>query len=158
MVETAKQISVFLENKPGRLANVCVALAREKINITAVTVSESKDRKVLRLVTNSLLETRRVLKDLNTPFEENEVVTVEMRNQPGALAQICEELAEQHVNIDYAYCSSGSKNGKTVGIFKVSNTPKAMQVLANSPGDRARRERHGARGWARGQRTRVPTE
>jgi hypothetical protein len=159
MVELAKQISVFLESKPGRLAHVVGALGKDKINLTAVTVGDSKDRKVLRFVTNRLGETRSVLKGLNIPFQENEVVSVEMRNQPGALAQVCEQLAGEHIAIDYAYCGAGSRNGKTVGVFKVSNAPRAMQVLAETPGSRARRERHGARGWNRvGTRDRAPAK
>jgi hypothetical protein len=150
MPETAKQLSVWLENKPGRLASVCTALSSEKINITAVTVGESKERSVLRMVTDDLSGTRKVLKGLSVPFEEQDVVVVEMRNQPGALAQVCEQLAGEHINIEYAYCSAGSKNGKTLGIFRVSNLAKCLKVLAESPSMRAKREGHGGRGWARG--------
>jgi hypothetical protein len=158
MVEAGKQLSVFLENKPGRLAHVTSALAKEKINITAATIAEQRDRSVLRLVTQDQLQTRNILKGLSVPFEEQDVLMVEMRNQPGALAQVCEQLAEEHINIDYAYCSAGGLNGKTHGIFKVSNTPKAMKVLAESPGTKARRERHGAKGWSRAGRKREAAE
>lgn len=154
MPETAKQVSVYLENKPGRLASVCTALSNEKINITAVTVGESRDRSVLRMVTDDLPKTRQVLKQLNVPFEEQDVVLVEMRNQPGALAHVCELLAGEHINIDYAYCSAGTRNGKTIGIFKVSNLPKCLKVLAETPGTRAKREGHGGRGWVRGTKGR----
>jgi hypothetical protein len=149
MAETVSQVSVHLENKPGRLAQVCTALAKRKINIGAVTVSDHKDRGVLRIVTDALTETRNVLKELSVPYDEQEVVLVEMRNQPGALAQVCEMLASEHVNIDYAYCGAGTRNGKTLGIFKVNNTPKCLMLLAESDGTRARRERHGGRGWIR---------
>ncbi len=128
-METTKQVSVFLENKPGRLANVLSALAREKINITALTVMDSHDNSVLRLVTSDPARTRQVLNSLNTRHAENDVLVVELRNQPGALARVCELLGAEHINIEYAYCSSGGRNGKTVGVFKVSNTEKAMRVL-----------------------------
>ena len=131
MPETAKQVSVWLENKPGRLASVCTALSGDKVNITAVTIGESKERSVLRMVTDDLAKTRKVLAGLNVPFEEQEVVLVEMRNQPGALAQVCEQLAGEHINIDYCYVSSGGRNGKVFGIFKVSNTERAMKVLGS---------------------------
>ncbi len=153
MPETAKQLTVYLENKPGRLASVCTALSEQKVNITAVTVGESRDRSVLRMVTDDLPKTRQVLKQLNVPFEEQEVVLVEMRNQPGALAHVCELLAGEHINIDYAYCSAGTRNGKTIGIFKVSNLPKCLKVLAETPA-RAKREAHGGRGWVRGTKGR----
>jgi hypothetical protein len=154
MVETGKQLSVNLENKPGRLAHVTSMLAREKVNIAAATIADSRGRSVLRFVSDNPQRSRQVLESINVPVEEQEVVLVEMRNQPGALAQVFGQLAEQHVGIDYAYCSAGGKNGRTIGIFKVNNTPKALKVLAETPANKARRERHGARGWSRtGRRT-----
>jgi hypothetical protein len=138
-VETIKQISVFLENKPGRLANVLSALAREKVNITAMTVMDSHEHSVLRFVTGDIQKTRQVLKGMSTPHAEADVLQVELRNQPGALSHVCELLAQDHINIDYAYCSSGGRNGKTVGIFKVSNTEKAMRLLNGSGTSPARR-------------------
>jgi hypothetical protein len=138
-VQTTKQISVFLENKPGRLANVLLALAREKVNITALTVMDSHEHNVLRFVADDLDKTRQVLKEMSTPFTESEVLLVELRNQPGELAHVCELLGAEHVNIEYAYCSSGGRNGKTVGIFKVSNAVKAMRVIGEPPNNSVRR-------------------
>jgi hypothetical protein len=138
-VETTKQISVFLENKPGRMANVLSALAREKVNLTALTVMDSHEHSVLRLVADDLNKTRQVIRSLGTPFAETDVVVVELRNQVGALAHVCELLAAEHVNLEYAYCSAGGRNGKTLGVFKVSNTEKALRVLSESPNNSARR-------------------
>jgi hypothetical protein len=135
-METIKQVSVFLENKPGRLANVLSALAREKVNITALSVMDSHEHSVLRVVTSDAPRTSAVLKALGTPHHETDVLLVELRNQPGALAHVCETLGAEKINIDYAYCSSGGRNGRVFGIFKVSNTEKAKAVLA---GGNARR-------------------
>ena len=63
------------------------------------------------------------------------MLVVELRNQPGELAHVCELLGGEHINIEYAYCSSGGRNGKTVGVFKVSNTEKAMRVLGYAEGE-----------------------
>src|SRR5262245_52758621 len=131
-METTKQVSVFLENKPGRLAQLLSALAGGKVNVVALSIMDSHEHSVLRLVTNDLKQTAQVLKSLNTHYTEAEVLMVELRNQPGALAHVCEQLAAEHVNIDYAYCSSGGRNGKVFGVFKVSNLEKAAKVL-NSP-------------------------
>jgi len=138
-METTKQVSVFLENKPGRLANVLLALAREKVNVVALTIMDSHDNSVLRLVTSDTPRTQRVLQALNTQFSETDVLMVELRNQPGALAHVCEQLALAHVNIDYAYISSGGKNGKVFGVFKVSNIQKATQALSASLNNNNRR-------------------
>jgi hypothetical protein len=131
-VETNKQISISLENKPGRMANVLSALAREKVNLIAMTVMDSHDRNALRVVAEDLPRARRVIKALGAPFTETDVVMVELRNQVGALAHVCEVLAGEHINIDYAYCSAGGRNGRTLGIFKVSNTERALRVLGSS--------------------------
>lgn len=129
-MQTSKQITVFLENKPGRLANVLSELAKEKVNIIALSVMDKHEHSVLRLVTENPAQTSQVIQSLNTPATEAEVLLVELKNQPGALAHVCEVLASEHINIDYAYCSSGGRNGKVVGIFKVSNAEKARRVLA----------------------------
>jgi hypothetical protein len=138
-VETTKQITVFLENKPGRLANVLSALARQKINITAMSVMDRHEHSVLRVVTDDPAATVQLAQSLNMPCTESDVLVVELRNQPGALAHVCEVLAAEHINVDYAYCSSGGRNGRVVGIFKVSNADKAMRVLAASTNNTNRR-------------------
>lgn len=140
-METTKQISVYLENKPGRLANVLKALYREKINVIALTVMDSHEHSVLRLVTDDLARTREVAKAVGTPMAETDVLLVELRNQPGSLAHVCEVLGTEHINIDYAYCSSGGRNGKTLGVFKVSNVEKAMRILNESPNNSTGRGR-----------------
>jgi hypothetical protein len=132
-MQTSKQISVFFENRPGRLANVLSTLQGDKVNLVGMTVMDSHEHSVLRFVPDDLERTRQALRGINTPFTESDVVLVELRNQPGALAHVCEVLAAEHINIDYAYCSAGGRNGRTYGIFKVSNPEKAMRVLNGSP-------------------------
>jgi hypothetical protein len=135
-METIKQVSVFLENKPGRLANVLSALARDKVNVIALTVMDSHEHSVLRLVTEDLARTIDVIKGLGMRVVESDVLLVELRHQPGALAHVCETLAGEHINIDYCYVSSGGRNGKVFGIFKVASTEKAMRALGESPNTR----------------------
>lgn len=138
-METTKQVSVFLENKPGRLANVLSALAKEKVNVTALTVMDSHEHSVLRLVTSDPARTVEVLDALNVGHAESDVLLVELRNQPGALAHVCEQLGAEHINIEYCYASSGGRNGRVFGIFKVSDTTKAMRQLGNNNGTARRR-------------------
>jgi hypothetical protein len=137
MLETAKQISVFLENKPGRLAQVLSALARDKVNVTALTVMDSHDHGVLRVVTSDVARTIQVLNALNTQHSQADVLLVELKNNPGALAHVCELLAGDHINIDYCYASSGGRNGKVMGVFKVSNLDRAHKALNSSHNKRA---------------------
>lgn len=132
-MQTTKQVSVFLENKPGRLAAILSSLHQEKVNLVGMTVMDSHEHSVLRFVPDNLERTHAALKSLNAHYSESDVVQVELRNQPGSLAHVCELLAAEHINIDYAYCSAGGRNGKTFGIFKVSNVEKALRVLNGSP-------------------------
>jgi hypothetical protein len=143
-VQTRKQITVFLENKPGRLAHVLSELARQKINIVALSVMDRHEHGVLRLVTNDEALTVKVIQSSNTPCTESDVLAVELKNQPGALAHVCEILAAERVSIEYAYCSSGGRNGKVFGIFKVSNLEKAQKILA-SPSNNRKAERRALR-------------
>src|SRR5438552_1994006 len=128
-VQTRKQITVFLENKPGRLAQVLSELARQKINIVALSVMDRHEHGVLRLVTDDEAMTVKLMQGSNISFTESDVLAVELKNQPGALAHVCETLAVERISIEYAYCSSGGRNGKVFGIFKVSNLEKAQKVL-----------------------------
>src|SRR5439155_300762 len=81
------EVTARLENKPGRLAKICSALAHEKVDVRALAVMDSGDRSVLRLVTDRVEATKRVLTSLGTEFEDTEVLAVEMENRPGALAK-----------------------------------------------------------------------
>jgi hypothetical protein len=153
-METAKQISVFLENKPGRLAHVLSVLAQEKVNITAMAVMGSHEQGVLRVVTTDQAKAAEVLKTMGLRFSETDVLSVELRHQIGALANVCNLLGTNHINIEYCYCSAGGKNGKTVGIFKVNNTDKAARML-NGPVSVATRRRLEGRAM-RDRRTYTP--
>jgi hypothetical protein len=132
-MEFVHEVTAYLENKPGRLAKICSALAHEKINIQALSVMDTPDRSVLRFVTDDLEPTRKVLTSLGTEHEHNEVLAVPMENRPGALARVLERLAEEHINIEYAYVAGGASAGKTLGIFHTSNPKRALQVLSEPP-------------------------
>jgi len=124
-----RQFSVFLVNKPGILAQVTQALADRRINIKALTLVDSQEHGVLRLVAESGEKAGSVLRTLNIPVTETDVLCVEMANHPGALADVCNRLAQEHININYAYLSTGTKGGKTIGVFKVSDVNKAKRIL-----------------------------
>jgi hypothetical protein len=128
-MEFVHEVTAYLENKPGRLAKICSALAHEKLNIRALSVMDTSDRSVLRFVTDDLEPTKRALTSLGTKFEVGEVLSVQMDNRPGALARVLERLAEEHINIEYAYVSTSPEPGRSLGIFHTSNPKRALQVL-----------------------------
>jgi len=129
MVRSMTQFSVFLINKPGILSQVCDELANHKINVSALTLMDSVEHGVFRLVSEDVERTRAAIKRLNIPMTETEVLAVEMPNRPGALADLCARLNGDHVSIKYAYVTSGSAGGKTLGIFKVDNLAKALKIV-----------------------------
>ena len=131
-VKTANQFSVFLVNKPGVLAQVTRALAQAKQNVLAMTLVDSQEHGVLRLVVEDPVTARAVLTKLNLPMTETEVVCLDMPNRPGALADVATLLGENHININYAYVTSGAPGGRTTGIFKVADLTKAQHVLKKS--------------------------
>ena len=131
-MELVHEVTARLENKPGRLAKICSALAHEKINIQALSIMDSTGQSVLRLLTDDNAATRRVLTSLGTESVESEVLTVEMENRPGALAKVLERLAEEHINVEYAYAAYAAGPGKSLGIFHTSNPKKAVQVLTDA--------------------------
>jgi hypothetical protein len=131
---TDTQFSVFLVNKPGVLAQVTKAIADAKLNVVAMTLVDSQEHGVLRVVTGAAAETRQVLTHLNLPMTETEVLCLDLPNRPGALADVATLLGQNHVNINYAYCTSGAPGGRTTGIFKVADVKKAVHVLKESGG------------------------
>jgi hypothetical protein len=131
-MEFVHEVTAYLENKPGRLAKICSALAHEKIDIRAISVMDTADRSVLRLVIDELESTKRVLTALGTEFTTSESIAVEIDKRAGALARLLERLAEEHINIEYAYASSAPSPGKALGIFHTSNPKRALQVLSEA--------------------------
>jgi hypothetical protein len=128
-MEFVHEVTAFLENKPGRLAKICSALAQEKVDIRALSVMESEGPSVLRFVTNDLNATKSVLTSLGTEFRIAEVLAVQVENGTGSLARVLEKLAEEHINVEYAYASTAAAPGKALGIFHTSNPKRACQIL-----------------------------
>jgi hypothetical protein len=123
------QFSIFMVNKPGVLARVLGEFAQDKINIIAMTVVDSMEHGVLRVVFAEPDRARNVLTRLNMPYNETSVLCITLTNQSGALASVAEKLAKSHINISYAYCTAGAKGGRTTGILKVADVQRAMKLL-----------------------------
>lgn len=139
-MEMVHEVTAYLENKPGRLAKICSALAQEKINIRALVVMDSTGKSVLRVVTDQMDATRKVLTSLGTEFEIADVLAVEVEDRPGALARVLERLAEEHINVEYAYVSASTQPGRSLGIFSTANQKKAQQVLQDAANNGSTRD------------------
>ena len=125
----ATQFSIFMVNKPGVLARVLGRFAEAKVNITAITMMDSVEHGVMRVVFADPQKAKAVLAELNTPHNETSVLCITLANESGALAAVAEKLAKDHINISYAYCTAGAKGGRTTAILKIANVQKAMKIL-----------------------------
>ncbi len=125
----APQFSIFMVNKPGVLAQVLGEFARAKINVIAMTMMDSVEHGVMRVVFAEPDRAKEVLSKLNMPYNQTEVLCVNLANKAGAFAAVAEKLAKNHINISYAYCTAGAKGGRTTGVLKIADVKKAMRIL-----------------------------
>jgi hypothetical protein len=129
-----KQFSIFMVNKPGVLAKVLNEFAIEKINLLAISMMDSVEHGVMRIVGGRADQIRELLNRLNLQYSETDVLCVTLPNKTGALAAVTQKLATAHINISYAYCTAGAYGGKTTGVLKVADVAKAMHVLEGMEG------------------------
>ena len=124
------QLSVFLENKPGTLAKVCDELARQKINIYALTISDSVDHAVVRMVVSDTAKTLALFEERGVLVVECKVLMIENSNSPGALAKIASRLAKAKINIEYAYLATSPTAKMGLLIVRASEPKRALKVLS----------------------------
>src|SRR3954463_9321137 len=105
-MEIARQLSIFLANKPGTLAKVCEELAKQKINIYALSISDTTDHSVIRMVVSDPQAALHLLGERGVLVVENNVLLLENANRPGTLAGIAHALAKAKINIEYAYLAT----------------------------------------------------
>lgn len=141
-MQTAKQLSVSLVNKPGRLADMLTALSKEKVDFLALCVMDSGGRGVVRFVPEDFQAAAAVLTQLNLRYEINDVLLAEVPTQQNGFSHLCERLALEHLNIDYAYCSfngSGKTKGGVSAVIKVNDLAKAQRIMSENLNGRHRR-------------------
>ncbi len=123
-----KQISVFVENKPGRLAAVTEKLYEKQINIRAFTIAEAGDFGIIRMVVDKTDEAYRTLKDAGFTVSLTDVLAVEVEDKPGSLYRIAKALGDAGINIEYVYAFT-SEEHKALIILRVNNVEEAKKVL-----------------------------
>jgi hypothetical protein len=141
-MQTVKQLSISLVNKPGRLADMLTAMSKEKVNFQALCVMDSGGRGMVRFVPDDVESAIAVLDQMNVRYEINDVLLADLPNQSGGFRHFCERLAIEHLNIDYAYCSfngSGKTKGGVSAVIKVNDLAKAQRILGVSVNGRHKR-------------------
>jgi hypothetical protein len=132
MLSAARQFSIFMENRPGRLAEVASALAKARVNIVALDIPQSNENSLIRIVVDEPGKARSLLKREGFPFAENEVLLLDLQDVPGSLATTTAKLGKASVNIEYAYGSTGDFSSRTRIVIQVSDVLKARKVLGVS--------------------------
>ena len=123
-----KQLSIFLENKPGVLAEVCKTLEAHEINIRGISVSDTVDHAVVRMIVSDPHGAIHILGEHGTLVVETDVLAIELSDSPGELAKLASQLASARINVEYAYGSSDHSSG--IVFFRVSDIQKAVKVLS----------------------------
>lgn len=124
-----KQISVFLENKSGRLADVTKTLGYAGINIRALCIADTSDFGILRLIVNDPAKAAYALKQEGFTVSETDIIAVQVPDKPGGLAAILAFLKEGEINIEYMYAFVGESRGEAIVVFRVEEIEKAIEIL-----------------------------
>ncbi len=123
-----QQISVFVENKQGKLVETVKTLADNGINIRAMSIADTKDFGILRMITSDNAKTKEVLAD-DTVVNTTEVIAVKMADRPGALYRVMEILSKEGINIEYMYAFTASDSLGAYVVFRVDDVPAAQKLI-----------------------------
>ncbi len=126
----AEQISVFIENKEGRLAEVTAILRDANVNIRALSLADTTDFGVLRLIVNKNEEAKNALKKEGFTVGITQVLAVEVKDEPGGLNNILDPLSENEVNVEYMYAFANPQCKNAIMIFRFDDHDKALEILA----------------------------
>ncbi|HOI93715.1 MAG TPA: ACT domain-containing protein [Syntrophobacter fumaroxidans] len=128
----AEQISVFLENKAGRLSEVTRILSEAGVNIRALSLADTSDFGILRLIVNDNNKAKEALKQHGFTVGKTDVVAVEVDDRPGGLHRILDILHRSNVNVEYMYAFVQQSGNNAVIIFRFDNLDEAIKVLQDN--------------------------
>jgi len=127
-----KQLSIFLENKVGRLKEVTQILKDNNVNIRSLTVSDTTDFGILRIIVDNCDKAEKALKDQGYTFNKTDVLAVEIKDEPGGLNEVLEVIDNHGLNIEYLYAFVHSRQDMAINIFRFDNLEEAIKVLTDN--------------------------
>lgn len=126
---TVKQISIFLENKPGRLARICKTLADAGINIATLSLADTADFGIVRMIVDDHVRGCKILRDAGFAVSETDVVMVTVPDSPGGMAALTEKLDRAGADIEYSYAYALGQGEKAILVFRFKDNEKAIAAL-----------------------------
>jgi len=132
-VET--QLSVFAENKPGRMAKICYTLGNMGVNIFSMSVHDTVDHSIIRLTVDNPTKAIILLEEEGLYIITQKVVVVDIVNEVGALAKIASQLARADDNIEYAYCTAGVNQEIALLVLKTKDAERSLDIMQEEPDD-----------------------
>lgn len=129
---SVKQISVFLENAAGQLAAFTDVLSKHDIDMRALSIAETRDFGILRIIVNDPDKTAEILKEEGYVFSITPVIAVAVSDEPGSLVHILHILGENNINLEYTYAFITRKREGAYLVFRVEDTDKAIAILAGN--------------------------
>lgn len=123
------QLSVFMENKPGHLQNVLKTLSDQSINIITLTIAETSDFGVLRMIVNDPEKAKKVLHDARITCSTTEVLAVELDDKPGSLFKAIDTFSKNNLNIEYMYAFTEKRGDRAVMIFRFDDIEAAKKAM-----------------------------
>ena len=124
-----RQISIFLENRPGQLAGICRALAKADVNIATLSLADSADFGIVRMIVDDHVKGARVLTEAGFAVRETEVVTVTVPDRPGGMAELMEKIDRAGLDIKYSYAYALGHGEKAILVFRFNDNAKAEEAL-----------------------------
>ncbi len=130
MVKIETQVALFLDNRPGTLARTCRELAAAKVNILALSILDTVDHAIVRMVVDKPKEAEQVLLRLHSMVQRRDVIVMDMPNEAGALANVAERLAQAGINIEYAYCTVSSTHAGGALVLRTNDLEATINALS----------------------------
>lgn len=129
---TVKQISVFLENKPGAMAEFTDVLSKNNIDMRALSLAEASDFGIVRVIVDDVYNAMQVIKDAGFICSAAKVLAVAIPDEPGGLAKVIHYLGESGINVEYMYAFTTTQKDLAYMIFRVKDNEKAVNVLTKN--------------------------
>lgn len=130
MIKIEKQLAIYMDNRPGVLARTCQALAAAKINILALSILDTVDHAIVRIIVDRPKEAEQLLAGMHVMIQARDVIWMDAPNQVGVLAGITERLAAAGINLEYAYCTSIGPETPGAIVFRTNDLEATINALS----------------------------